>query len=701
MRPCCQQHRIASLAASVPLHRLHLTDTASVKNLRLFILALGLLTAWVIPWPASAATLYSNFASPAAYTGATFRDAYRANVLPMGDSAVQITEVVIDIQTHYGVTQPLNVRVCGSSANGFRPAADCAPFVSSQITDGLVSFSGSYTAAAYAQVWVIMSVDAADAGNPSNFYSMGLISSDPKYGTGTDNGGGTWFSPPTFSYRMQLNGSVILTPTITQLTPADSSTLEGNSVVIQGTNLNGATAVSFGGTPATSFSVNSKTQITAVTPAHAAGSVGVQVTTPEGSVTASGFTFIVPKPMPGTVSPSSGSTEGADSVLISGTYLTGATAVTFGGTPATSFTVDSDAQITAITPAHSAGNAVVQVTTPGGTNTMGSYQYVTPPPTVSGMAPTMASTLGGTVVTLTGAHLSGTTAVAFDGTPASQFTVVSGTQVTATAPAHAAGSATVLLTTPSGSAAAGTVLYVAPPVAGTCGSANAQSFVAAPSANLCQPGQATAVTSTDGQFRWTCAGENGGASSGQCKADWAQAGAGKASLLLPAPASNNGWTLGTASFHSAANLPSGATAPQGLVSFQLHAGTANSTATVVVQYTQALPANAVYMKYGKSPSGYSCAGADCAQDHWYTLPADKAVFSADRKSVTLTLQDGGLSDTDAVAGQITDPGGPVVLAAAPVNTNAIPTLSEYALMLLASAMGTLGLGMLRRRQMAQ
>ena len=46
----------------------------------------------------------------------------------------------------------------------------------------------------------------------------------------------------------------------------------GTSVVITGTNLTGATAVSFGGTAAQSFTVNSATQITAIVGSGSSGS---------------------------------------------------------------------------------------------------------------------------------------------------------------------------------------------------------------------------------------------------------------------------------------------------------------------------------------------------------------------------------------------------------------------------------------------
>lgn len=49
-------------------------------------------------------------------------------------------------------------------------------------------------------------------------------------------------------------------------------------------------------------------------------------------------------------------------VLIKGDGFTGATAVTFGGTAATSYTVDSDGELTAVLPAGAAGSAPIVVT---------------------------------------------------------------------------------------------------------------------------------------------------------------------------------------------------------------------------------------------------------------------------------------------------------------------------------------------------
>ena len=243
-------------------------------------------------------------------------------------------------------------------------------------------------------------------------------------------------------------------PTVSTIVPASGPTAGGTAVTITGTNLSSTTSVTFGGTAATSFTASSATQVTATTPTHAAGAVDVVVTTSGGTATSTaGFTFVAPMPTIASVAPSSGSTLGGTTVTITGTNLTGASAATFGGTPATSVTVISAAQVRLTTPAHGAGAVDVAVTTPGGTATKTTaFTFVVPMPTLASVAPTSGSTLGGTVVTITGTNLTGASAVTFGGTAAASFTVDSATQVTATTPAHAAGAVNVAVTTPGGTA---------------------------------------------------------------------------------------------------------------------------------------------------------------------------------------------------------------------------------------------------------
>ena len=72
-------------------------------------------------------------------------------------------------------------------------------------------------------------------------------------------------------------------PTITSITPASGLLSGGSTITITGTNFTGATAVDFGTTAATSFTVVSNTEITAVVPStKTPGLTKVTVTTPEG-----------------------------------------------------------------------------------------------------------------------------------------------------------------------------------------------------------------------------------------------------------------------------------------------------------------------------------------------------------------------------------------------------------------------------------
>jgi len=105
------------------------------------------------------------------------------------------------------------------------------------------------------------------------------------------------------------------------------------------------------------------------------------------------------------IAPSTGTPGGGTSVTITGTDLSGATAVDFGSTPAT-ITADSATSITATAPPGT-GTVDVTVTTPDGTSATSSadqftYTVVVPPPTVTAISPATGPTGGGTHVTVTG-----------------------------------------------------------------------------------------------------------------------------------------------------------------------------------------------------------------------------------------------------------------------------------------------------------
>jgi hypothetical protein len=248
-------------------------------------------------------------------------------------------------------------------------------------------------------------------------------------------------------------------PTVSGASPQVGPLAGGTTVTISGSGFSGATAVDFGTTPAASFTVDSDSQITATAPAAAsAGSVDITVTTAGGTSatgTADQFTYLA-APVVLDISPQVGPLAGGTTVTISGSGFSGATAVDFGTIPAASFAVDSDTEITAAAPAAaSAGSVDITVTAAGGTSATGSvdsYGYAAAP-TVSGISPATGSSAGGTSVTISGTALVGASTVDFGTTPATSFTVDSDTEITATAPAEAAGSVDVTVTTPGGTSA--------------------------------------------------------------------------------------------------------------------------------------------------------------------------------------------------------------------------------------------------------
>ncbi|RXS80938.1 hypothetical protein EST92_16715 [Streptomyces sp. TM32] len=155
-------------------------------------------------------------------------------------------------------------------------------------------------------------------------------------------------------------------------------TTGGNQVTLLGSGFSGTTVVRFGLTSATSFVVVSDNIITAVVP-PGVGIIPVTVTTSHG--TSNGFPYIyVGHPAPPAVitsiSPTCGLTTGGNTVTINGSGFTGATAVSFGPHPATSFSVVNDNTITAVAPPGT-GTVPVTVTTPGGTSNAVNYTYQT------------------------------------------------------------------------------------------------------------------------------------------------------------------------------------------------------------------------------------------------------------------------------------------------------------------------------------
>ena len=269
-----------------------------------------------------------------------------------------------------------------------------------------------------------------------------------------------------------IPGLINYVPTVTSISPAIGPV--GTTVTITGTNLTGGTVVDFGTTAATNVTVVSSTEITATSPAGT-GMVNVTVTGPGGvSATSSAtqFTYSTAPVVTGVI-PGAAAAAGGTSVVITGINFTGATAVDFGTTPATHFTVNSATQITATTPAGS-GTVDVTVVTPIGTSATSSADQVTydGKPTITAVAPPNGALAGGTTVTITGTSLAGATAVNF-GTKAATIKSDTGTQIVVTSPAGT-GTVDITVIDPGGTSATSSAdkfTYVAPPTVATAASA--------------------------------------------------------------------------------------------------------------------------------------------------------------------------------------------------------------------------------------
>jgi hypothetical protein len=209
-------------------------------------------------------------------------------------------------------------------------------------------------------------------------------------------------------------------PTINSTDTSAGPVTGSTRVTITGTGLANATAVTFGSNPATIVNgSNTDTQIVVMSPAASGdvpGPVDLTVTTAFGAATDySAFTYDLP-PVVTSISQSSGPVAGGTTLTISGVNLSGATAVDFGGVAAASFYNGGDATIYATIPAGAASTVDVTVVTPGGgtsiTSPADQYTYL-PPPSVTGVSPSVGPIAGGTLVTISGFGLGGASSVDF------------------------------------------------------------------------------------------------------------------------------------------------------------------------------------------------------------------------------------------------------------------------------------------------
>jgi parallel beta-helix repeat protein len=239
-------------------------------------------------------------------------------------------------------------------------------------------------------------------------------------------GGGAVFAtlPLTFANTAATLGVVVIEkptgPSLLSVSPSSGPMVGGTSVTLAGANLTSDCSVTFGGIPATSTYVDPST-LTAMTPAHVAGAVGVTLTCGTTLFTLpNAFTYLDAAHTLTAVSPSFGGIGGGTLVKLTGTNFHGGCWPFFDGTPSRGAKVLSPTSMTASTPPHALGGVDVAIrcgqvsyTLPQG------FSYSTvdePAPVVTGIDPLAGPP--GQSVTITGVRFRTSDVVTFGTTQA-------------------------------------------------------------------------------------------------------------------------------------------------------------------------------------------------------------------------------------------------------------------------------------------
>lgn len=235
-------------------------------------------------------------------------------------------------------------------------------------------------------------------------------------------------------------------PTVTSLKPDEGPVSSGTEVTVTGTNFVAGATVMFGSTPASSVTFVSGTQLTAIAPAGAPGSVDVTVGTPtSASAVSPKDLYAYGPPTIGLFTPSSGVT--GSYVKITGTAFASGLVVWFGTLRSPNVIILSATQLEARVPNGDPGPSTITISDVQGRAT--STSQFAPTLSITGFTPISAAP--GTVVTVTGLEFNSSSVVAFHGL-AAPTSLISSTELQAIVPAGASsGSVKVTeTTTPTG-----------------------------------------------------------------------------------------------------------------------------------------------------------------------------------------------------------------------------------------------------------
>ena len=525
-------------------------------------------------------------------------------------------------------------------------------------------------------------------------------------------------------------------PGVTAISPANGPTLGGIAVTITGINFTGASSATVCGEALVNWTVENATTITGATAAHVAASCDVVVTTPDGTATAPGRFSYVKSSQTLSFGAAPTLVYGGGAGVVNATSTGGATLdslTTYSSTPSTICTVDSATG--SVTPV-AAGACTITADNPGN----GDYSVATANLSFTIAQATQAITgftatpetpvfaAGGTFTVAAAGGASGRV-VTFDSISAGVCTVSGSTVRMVSAGVcelranqlgnsnyDAASQATLNVTITKASqiltfgAASpssytlepGTSFAINPLATSSHANANRPITYRSTTPTVCSVSR-TQVTMLAGGTCTVQAGQTG--DSNYLPAVQSQ------SVTLAAQTSFTGTTVpgaggtagtATASFTGGgvscrfdtssastgfvaapATLPAGQTMPQGMLQFKLVGCDAASTVTVAITWPQAVQG---LTKFGKAAAG-------AASTHF--APNGLQVNG---NTTTFTVKDGELGDDDWTPnGVIVDPVGATVPVAIAVNPTPVPTLGQWALVLLSLMAAAVGMGTLRRQ----
>ncbi|WP_280909685.1 tubulin-like doman-containing protein [Streptomyces sp. SAI-149] len=237
--------------------------------------------------------------------------------------------------------------------------------------------------------------------------------------------GGQGRTGSVFTYRQSA-------AQLQSLHPDRGAAIGGTEVLVTGSGFTADTLILLAGKPVPT-TVLDETTMRFRTTTGVPGPATVSATDGEQSSNPLAFTFLkepsVTSMMPETA-PASGGTE----VTVSGTGLTGVSAIDMDGTTPEIVT-QADGTLTFTAPDHEVGRVPATLIGPDVVRTLaGVLTYIPPAPRVTNLAPDEGTMTGGTQVTISGTDLGSVRTVTFAATPAAAVTRVDDQTIIAVAP---------------------------------------------------------------------------------------------------------------------------------------------------------------------------------------------------------------------------------------------------------------------------